>query len=191
MGLQRTTRSTSDSLRAVRWLELSKLSSGRLFVSAVAGLVAAVLSVVTSSAADWPTHRGNAARTGNIDGQPGPATGKVLWAHVSAEHYLASPILAGDNVVVSALGAFNSPVMHALSTTPSAKNRISWTAASPYLKLPTVCAPAFGNVLRICPLMSSRPLSEPSALKIVPEPGVMGPVQVELPLRLRNAPENI
>ncbi|HND53382.1 MAG TPA: PQQ-binding-like beta-propeller repeat protein, partial [Pirellulaceae bacterium] len=100
-------------------------------------------------AADWPTHRGNAARTGNVDGQPGPTVPKVLWAHVSTDHYLASPVLAGDNVIVSALGAFNSPVMHALAVAPSAKTRITWTASSPYLKLPTVCAPAYADGLLV------------------------------------------
>ncbi|MBM3971982.1 MAG: hypothetical protein FJ302_19295, partial [Planctomycetes bacterium] len=59
-------------------------------------------------AADWPTNRGNLARTGCVDGQPGPSSGKVLWVHKSSDHYVAAPVPAGDSILVSALAAFNT-----------------------------------------------------------------------------------
>ncbi len=66
------------------------------------------------------------------------------------------------------------------------------TVPAPTLVKPVpVEAPALVKMLKICPLISRRPLSEPMALKMVPAPGVMGPDQIESPLRLRNPPENI
>ena len=98
-------------------------------------------------AADWPTHRGNAQRTGNIDDQPGPASGKVLWVHKSSDHFVASPVCTGDTLFVSGLGAFNTSSFQALTTEPAAKQRVRWSKSVPYLKLPTVCAPAVAGGL--------------------------------------------
>jgi len=99
-------------------------------------------------AADWPTNRGNLARTGCVDGQPGPSSGKVLWVHKSSDHYVAAPVPAGDSILVSALAAFNTSNFQALATEAAPKQRVRWVKSVPYLKLPTVCAPAVvGNVV--------------------------------------------
>ena len=99
-------------------------------------------SFVMTSAADWPTNRGNVTRTGCVDGLPGPSSGKVLWVHKSSDHYIAAPVAAGDSVLVSALAAFNTSIFQALSTETAPKQRVRWVKSVPYLKLPTVCAPA-------------------------------------------------
>src|SRR4051812_31146498 len=48
--------------------------------------------------ADWPTYRGNPQRTGNTDGLAGPAVPRVLWVQRSQEHFIASPVPAGDQL---------------------------------------------------------------------------------------------
>ncbi|MBC7821719.1 MAG: PQQ-binding-like beta-propeller repeat protein, partial [Planctomycetaceae bacterium] len=98
--------------------------------------------------ADWPTHRGNLARTGCVDGQPGPMSARVIWVHKSSDHYIAAPVPTGDSVLVSALAAFNTSTFQSLSVDPAAKQRVRWAKSVPYLKLPTVCAPAVaGNLV--------------------------------------------
>jgi hypothetical protein len=64
--------------------------------SFVIGLFVSVF-VVSELAADWPTHRGNVARTGCADGQPGPRAANVLWVHKSNDHYIAPPVVAGEH----------------------------------------------------------------------------------------------
>lgn len=113
-------------------------------------VLAAWLAMSSSlvSAADWPTNRGNIARTGCVDGLPGPSSGKVLWVHKSSDHYIAAPVATGDSVLVSALAAFNTSTFQSLSTEAAPKQRVRWAKSVPYLKLPTVCAPAVvGNVV--------------------------------------------
>jgi outer membrane protein assembly factor BamB len=90
----------------------------------------------------WATYRGNAQRTGNTDGIAGPQEPKVLWVLKSKDHYIASPVPAGDRLFVSGLGAFNVAHFACLSTTPDAKERMLWSKTAPYLKLPTVSSPA-------------------------------------------------
>jgi outer membrane protein assembly factor BamB len=107
-----------------------------------------VLSLVASVpalAADWATYRGNPQRTGNTDGIPGPAAPQVLWSVQSQVHFVASPIPAGDRIIVSGLGAFNAPTVLALSIDPTAAQRVTWKKSVPYLKLPTVSTPAFAD----------------------------------------------
>ncbi|MCC7422693.1 MAG: PQQ-binding-like beta-propeller repeat protein [Planctomycetaceae bacterium] len=95
-------------------------------------------------AADWPTHRGNPQRTGNVDGQAGPKSPKVLWVHHSTQHYIASPVAGEKALYVSGLGAFNASALQATSYDPSAKDddRTAWSKGAPYLKRPTVSPPA-------------------------------------------------
>ena len=101
-----------------------------------------------SDAADWPTNRGNMARTGTADSSAGPKSGKVLWVHKSTDHYIAAPVPAGDMLLVSSLAAFNTSSFQSLTIDPVAANRTRWVKAVPYLKLPTVCAPAVaGNLV--------------------------------------------
>ena len=96
-------------------------------------------------AADWPTARGNAQRTGNVDGKAGPAKSpKVLWVHESTDQYISTGSPAGNAIYVPALGALNSGVMAAMSTDARAEaaKRILWSKSQPSIKLPTVCPPA-------------------------------------------------
>lgn len=98
---------------------------------------------LSAQAAEWASGRGNAQRTGNVDGQPGPKSSKVLWVYESTDQFIStgSP---GDNLLfVPALGTLNSGVMSALSIDPAAgAKRVVWSKSQPVLKLPTVCAPA-------------------------------------------------
>jgi outer membrane protein assembly factor BamB len=103
------------------------------------------VSVVNPSgraAEGWTTYRGNAQRTGNLDGLAGPSTPKILWVLPSKEHFIASPVPAGDRVYVSGLGPFNVPTFYALALDPKAGRRVLWSKTTPALKLPTVSSPA-------------------------------------------------
>ena len=101
------------------------------------------MSGAGAGAADWPTARGNAQRTGNVDGKPGPKVPKVLWVHESTDQFIANGSPGGQAVFVPALGTLNSGVMAALSTEPGAAGkRVLWSKSQPAIKLPTVCAPA-------------------------------------------------
>jgi outer membrane protein assembly factor BamB len=109
---------------------------------ALAIVIASTLAAHRAIAVEpWATYRGNAQRTGHTDGQPGPAVAKVLWVHQSKDHHIASPMLAGERLLVSGLGAFNVANFYCLSTDAKAKERILWTKTTPYLKLPTVSSP--------------------------------------------------
>lgn len=93
-------------------------------------------------AADWPTHRGNAERTGSAPASSGPKRPKVLWVYRGSEHFLASPVPTQKMLLVSGLGAFNSPLLRALSLQPGNAGQVLWTKTVPSLKLPVVCPPA-------------------------------------------------
>ena len=98
---------------------------------------------------DWPTYRADPTRVGNIDDRPGPVIPQVLWAHKSPEHFLASPVVGGDFLFVSGLGAFNTAAFHCLSLDDAPKQRVLWSKSAPYLKLPVVCAPAMASGLLV------------------------------------------
>ena len=114
-----------------------------------AALLIAVAGYSPVFGADWSTARGNPARTGAVENSSGPKTGKVLWAHKSTDHFIAAPVPAGDLVLVSSLAAFNTSSFQAMSTDPAAgAKRARWSKSVPYLKLPTVSAPAVvGNLV--------------------------------------------
>jgi len=116
-------------------------SPGRTRTQAVF-LFAALACTCSAARADWPTHRGNLERTGTIDAKPGPTKPKVLWVYKSAEHFVASPVPANKALYAAGLGAFNTGVFHAISAAPAAPQRVLWSLAAPYLKRPTVSAPA-------------------------------------------------
>lgn len=99
--------------------------------------------------ADWPTHRGSLARTGNVDGGPGPTRAEVAWVQRGVEHFVASPATDGQTVFVAGLGAFNSANFQALHPQPAAPNRQRWIKGPPYLKLPLASSPAIANGLVI------------------------------------------
>src|SRR4051812_12362378 len=110
-------------------------------------LVAVVAAVCGSPApaADWPTARGNAQRTGNVDGKAGPVRSpKVLWVHESTDQYISTGSPAGNAIYLPALGTLNSGVMAAVSTEAGADGakRVLWSKSQPSIKLPTVCPPA-------------------------------------------------
>jgi outer membrane protein assembly factor BamB len=90
----------------------------------------------------WSTYRGNAQRTGNTDGKMGPAAPKVLWVLPSRDHFIAAPVVHGDELYISGLGAFNVSTFYCVNTDPKAQKRVRWTKSTPYLKLPTVSSPA-------------------------------------------------
>jgi outer membrane protein assembly factor BamB len=94
------------------------------------------------SAEEWSTYRGNPQRTGNTDGKAGPAAPKVLWVYKTKDHFIASPVPAGERLFVSGLGAFNVANFLCLATDPKAPRRELWSKSTPYLKLPTVSSPA-------------------------------------------------
>lgn len=113
-------------------------------------IVALLLAVAPVPAQEpWSTFRGNPQRTGSTDGKAGPAaSGKVVWAYMSKDHYIASPVPVGDKLIVSGLGAFNTGTMSCLSLEANTKQRVVWTKGTPFLKLPTVSSPAvFGKNL--------------------------------------------
>ncbi len=98
--------------------------------------------------AEWTTARGNAQRTGNIDGQAGPAKPKVLWSLRAPEQFICSPVPAGERMFVGGLGAFNTGTLHCLAL-DDAPNRELWAKAAPFIKRPTVCSPVVAGGLVI------------------------------------------
>jgi outer membrane protein assembly factor BamB len=101
-----------------------------------------LITASLSLAADWETARGNAARTGCIDGQAGPASPRVLWVHRAAEHFIASPVPAHQRLHVSGLGAFNVASFAAFPLNGSGTPAAAWSRSTPFLKLAVVSAPA-------------------------------------------------
>lgn len=114
-------------------------------------LVLAALGGSMAAAADpapWATYRGNPARTGNTDGQPGPEKPVVLWALKSQDHFVASPVPVGDNLYLSGLGAFNRPSIGLYPRNATGEPKAVWSRSAPYLRLASVSAPAVaGNLL--------------------------------------------
>ena len=94
------------------------------------------------ASADWTTSRGNLQRTGNIDAQPGPKKPRVLWAYKAAQHFIASPVPDAGTLYLPGLGAFNTPAFHAFSIDADIAERALWSKAGPFIKLPSVSAPA-------------------------------------------------
>lgn len=107
------------------------------------------LAWTASAQEPWGTYRGNPQRTGCTDGKPGPASPKVLWVFKSQDHFIASPVPSGDEILFSGLGPFNRPNFLALSKNPKPMVEPAWTKSTPYLKLPTVSSPAVagGNLI--------------------------------------------
>lgn len=102
-------------------------------------------------AADWPEHRGNAARTGCIDAKPGPKSAKVRWVYTSPESFVAPPVTDGQRLFVSTLGAQNVSFLYALPLDSQGTPKPLWRTAGPpaiYLRNPVVCPLAIlGNMM--------------------------------------------
>lgn len=109
---------------------------------------AMMLACSAAGAADWPTNRGSAARTGCIDGKTGPKAPNVLWVYESQDHFVAAPVPGNNELYVSGLAGMGTGEFYALSLDPAAAKRESWAKKAPFLRLPVVCAPAVvGNKL--------------------------------------------
>ena len=114
----------------------------RALINARILVVAGLLAWSVAAWADWPTNRGNPQRTGNLDDKPGPKAPRVAWVYKAQEHFVASPVLGANKLYVSGLGAFNTGIFHCLSLETDAPQRVLWSKAAPFIKLPIVCAPA-------------------------------------------------
>jgi outer membrane protein assembly factor BamB len=112
-------------------------------------LVVFCLSWPALAVADWPTHRGNAQRTGNIDGKPGPTKPKLLWHHLSQSQFVSSPAISdkGNVLYLSGLDAFNSGIFYAIATDLKAASRVLWSKNPPYLQKPAVSSPVLADGL--------------------------------------------
>jgi outer membrane protein assembly factor BamB len=99
-----------------------------------------------ASSQDWPSHRGGPDRKGCVDGKPGPAAPKILWAYKSKEQFLAPPSIAADKLVVVALGAFNTGSLRVFE---AASGKAAWSKSAPVIRLPTVGTPALANGLLV------------------------------------------
>jgi outer membrane protein assembly factor BamB len=113
---------------------------------AIIALLFALVSV--SFAADWPTYRGNAERTGNVDGKAGPAKPRVIWTKLSTKkepaNFIGSPSVAERVVCIASLGAFNSGSVLAMDAAANEAKPV-WSKGPPLLKLPTVSSPVFAG----------------------------------------------
>jgi len=111
---------------------------------------ALVLAVWPGSArADWLTYRGNPQRTGSVDDQPGPKAPKVTWAYKTREHFIASPVPSGNAMFIGSMAGFGTGALHCFSLDPATQQRILWSKATPYLKVPVVSAPAVAEGIMV------------------------------------------
>ena len=83
----------------------------------------------TTEDGDWPAHRGGPARTGNVDGKPGPAQPKVLWVLRSKDQFLAPMSVGAGKLFVTVMGPFNSGAIRALE--PAEAKPPIWTKTAP------------------------------------------------------------
>jgi outer membrane protein assembly factor BamB len=119
----------------------------RFLGGAVLFLCGALGFASSSEDADWAAHRGGPARTGNVDGKPGPAQPKVLWVQRSKDQFLAPMSVGAGKLFVTVMGPFNSGAIRALELA-EAKAPV-WSKTAPAIKLPTVGSPvvAGGKVI--------------------------------------------
>ena len=109
----------------------------------ISKLLAALLlcaSLLSAGEEEWSGHRGGAARTGNIDGKPGPAQPKVLWVHRSKEQFIAPPSAIGNRVFFTVMGAFNTGALRVFDAAGDGKAPV-WSKGAPAVRLPTVGSP--------------------------------------------------
>src|SRR6478672_3938802 len=90
-----------------------------------------VLSVLGSDSpaaepGPWATYRGNPARTGNTDSQPGPEKPAILWVMKSQDQFVASPVPVKDAVYLAGIGAFNRPTISLLPLTGKNPPQPTW-----------------------------------------------------------------
>lgn len=124
--------------------EDASVSSSRK-LGTLSGILLCVLCVSVVHSAppgeeEWTGHRGGAARTGNVDGKPGPAQPKVLWVHRSKEQFIAPPSAVGNRVFFVVMGAFNTGALRAFDAAGDGKAP-AWSKGAPSVRLPTVGSP--------------------------------------------------
>src|SRR4051812_12311677 len=107
-------------------------------LSALTAVVLFGLAAPGAAAEPWSTYRGNAQRTGNADGKPGPAALTALWVYRAQEHFVAAPTPTADHLLVPGLGAFNVATLFGFALAPETQARVAWTRTAPFLKLPSV-----------------------------------------------------
>jgi outer membrane protein assembly factor BamB len=106
-----------------------------------ASLAAALCGSTFAQDGDWAGHRGDSARTGNVDGKPGPASKpSVLWVYRSKEHFLAPPAAGANRLFMVVMGAFNTGALRAFELAEG-KPPV-WSKGAPIVRLPTVGTPA-------------------------------------------------
>ncbi len=107
----------------------------------LAGILIGILAsgFTVSEEGEWAAHRGGPARTGNVDGKPGPAAPKVLWVQRSKDQFLAPFSAAGGKLYATVMGPFNSGAIRAFDLA-EAKAPL-WNKTAPSIKLPTVGSP--------------------------------------------------
>lgn len=110
--------------------------------TAILSCILVLLARPASAEEPWSVYRGNAARTAHTDGLPGPAQPRVLWVHRAQDHFIATGVPVGDQVLFAGLGGFNVPTLTALAADPKAPRRVVWSKTTPLLKLPVVSSPA-------------------------------------------------
>jgi outer membrane protein assembly factor BamB len=121
-----------------------------------ASLIVAMLGGISVVRGDWLQSRGGPMRTGTQEMKaPMIKAPKVRWAFKSQEHFVAAPVPGGNLMIVSGLGAFNTAGIHAVAMDDIKPGKGAganaaviragspvWSKSSPFIKLPTVSAPA-------------------------------------------------
>ena len=114
----------------------------RSFLSSLCALCVLGGETFAAEPGPWSTYRGNPARTGNTDSQPGPDKPVVSWVLKSQDHFVASPVPVKDGVYLAGIGAFNRPTISLLPVAAKNPPQPVWTKSAPYLKLASVSSPA-------------------------------------------------
>ncbi len=123
-----------------------RLPRGSAF-SRMSRLAAALLWAIPVAApsqaapSDWLTYRGSSNRSGCLDGIEVPGPPEILWILPGENHYLAAPTPASGKIFLPGLGAFNTPLVVALSQERNPAKRISWLKQPPAIGLPSACSP--------------------------------------------------
>src|SRR4051794_33086332 len=122
------------------------MNNGSNMIRSLLILVITTIPVVADDA-PWATFRGNAQRTGNTDGVAGPAKPEVLWFVKSSEKFIASPVVAGTELLLPALSAFNGGVVNSFPINPKDPKEIkpTWSKGPPLIRFPTVSSPAIAD----------------------------------------------
>jgi outer membrane protein assembly factor BamB len=121
--------------------ERDEMQRSRLLSSiCVLGAICGSLSAADPPA--WATYRGNAQRTGNTDGRPGPDQPAVLWVLKSKDHVVAAPVPVKDGVCIAGFSGFNQPQVALYPLASTTAPPPVWSKIRPPLRLLSVSSPA-------------------------------------------------